>query len=177
MRPPNAGPRARSPAAAGNDRFVSSLGWGVAFVLGQLGSQPWDSAATDPVPPFSPDAEPVNILCLDGGGIRGRNQVVLVEELEAALGSPVADQFDLVAGTSIGGCGALFVARYGAHATAMARTAMRALQERCFAQPSRRQLLSRGHLCRDARREFMCELCGPEEGLALPPSHRPRQAY
>ena len=114
MRPPVAGPRARSPAAAGNDRFVSSLGWGVAFVLGQLGSQPWDSAATDPVPPFSPDAEPVNILCLDGGGIRGRNQVVLVEELEAALGSPVADQFDLVAGTSIGGCGALFVARYGA---------------------------------------------------------------
>jgi hypothetical protein len=57
----------------------------------------------------------------------------------------------------------------------MARTAMRALQERCFAQPSRRQLLSRGHLCRDARREFMTELCGPEE-LALPPSHRPRQA-
>ena len=111
------------------------------------------------MPPFSPDAEPVNILCLDGGGIRGRNQVVLVEELEAALGSPVADQFDLVAGTSIGGCGALFVARYGAHATAMARTAMRALQERCFAQPSRRQLLSRGHLCRDARREFMAELC------------------
>ena len=83
-------------------------------LLGQLGSQPWDSAATDPVPPFSSDAEPVNILCLDGGGIRGRNQVVLVEELEAALGSPVADQFDLVAGTSIGGCGALFVARYGA---------------------------------------------------------------
>ena len=113
MRPPVAGPRARSPATAGNDRFVSSLGWGVAFVLGQLGSQPWDSAATEPVPPFSPDAEPVNILCLDGGGIRGRNQVVLVEELEAALGSPVADQFDLVAGTSIGGCGALFVARYG----------------------------------------------------------------
>ena len=59
MRPPVAGPRARSPATAGNDRFVSSLGWGVAFVLGQLGSQPWDSAVTEPVPPFSPDAEPV----------------------------------------------------------------------------------------------------------------------
>jgi hypothetical protein len=43
--------RARTPAAAGNDRLVSSLGWGVAFVLGQLGSQPWDSAATDAVLP------------------------------------------------------------------------------------------------------------------------------
>ena len=102
MRPP-ARLRARTPAAAGNDRFVSSVGWGVAFVLGQLGSQPWDSAAMDAVPPFSPDAEPVNILCMDGGGIRGRNQVVIVEELEAALGWPVAEQFDLVAGTSIGG--------------------------------------------------------------------------
>ena len=50
MRPP-ASLRARTPAAAGNDRFVSSVGWGVAFVLGQLGSQPWDSAAMDAVPP------------------------------------------------------------------------------------------------------------------------------
>ena len=173
MRPP-AGLRARAPAAAREDRLVSSMGWGVAFVLGQLGSQPWDSAAMDAVPPFSPDAEPVNILCMDGGGIRGRNQVVIVEELEAALGWPVAEQFDLVAGTSIGGCGALFVAKYGARATAMARTAMRELQLQCFAQPSRRQLLSQGHLCRDARREFMIELCGPDEDLALPPSHSPR---
>jgi patatin-like phospholipase/acyl hydrolase len=35
--------------------------------------------------------------------------VVIVEELEAALGWPVAETFDLVAGTSIGGCGALSV--------------------------------------------------------------------
>ena len=76
--------------------------------------------------------------------------MVIVEELEASLGWPVAEQFDLVAGTSIGGCGALFVAKYGARATAMARTAMRELQLQCFAQPSRRQLLSQGHLCRDA---------------------------
>jgi len=50
MRPPT-GLRARAPAAAREDRLVSSMGWGVAFVLGQLGSQPWDSAAMDAVPP------------------------------------------------------------------------------------------------------------------------------
>ena len=112
----------------------------------------------------------------DGGAIKGRNLLVMVEEIEAALGNQsVAEYFDLVAGTSIGGCGALFISHYpevGA-ATRMGRRALRELQERCFAQPSRRQLLSRGHLCRDARREFMSELCGPEEKLALPPSHRP----
>ena len=70
-------------------------------MLGQLGSRQWDSA-TDAAA-FAQDAEPVNILCMDGGGIRGRNQVVIVEELEAALGGPLSEQFDLVAGTSIGG--------------------------------------------------------------------------
>ena len=104
MRVPT-GPRARAPAAAPNDRLLTSVGWGVAFVRGQLGTQLWDESAMDAVP-FAPDAEPVNILCMDGGGIRGRNQVVIIEELEAALGWPVAEQFDLVAGTSIGGCGA-----------------------------------------------------------------------
>lgn len=113
-------------------------------------------------PQFAPDAKPINILCIDGGGIRGRNLMVMVEELEKALGRPLADEFDLVAGSSIGGCGALFLQRYGAKATTMARQAMSQLQSRCFAQRSKARLLSLGHYCQDARREFMLELCGRE---------------
>ena len=49
---------------------------------GQLGTQLWDESAIDAVP-FAPDAEPVNILCMDGGGIRGRNQVVIIAPCNA----------------------------------------------------------------------------------------------
>ena len=67
----------------------------------------------------------------------------MVEEIEAATGSSVSSLFDLVAGTSIGGCGALFVNKYPrlGKATTMARRALRELQNRCFAHKSGRQLL------------------------------------
>jgi len=52
---------------------------------------------------------PLNILCMDGGGMRGLNLLVMAEEIELQTGKPLASLFDLVAGTSIGGCGALFV--------------------------------------------------------------------
>ena len=42
---------------------------------------------------------------MDGGGILGRNHMVIVEEMEAATGVPASESFDLVGGTSIGGCG------------------------------------------------------------------------
>ena len=119
--------------------------------------------------------EPLNILCLDGGAIKGRNLLVMVEEIEAALGNQsVAEYFDLVAGTSIGGCGALFISHYpevGA-ATRMGRRALRELQERCFAQGSRDRLFRKGHYLRDERREFMIELCG--RGISLRAARGPR---
>ena len=42
---------------------------------------------------------PVNILCMDGGGIRGRNLLVMVEEIERMCGQPVSELFDLVTPT------------------------------------------------------------------------------
>lgn len=44
-----------------------------------------------------------HILCLSGGGFRGLYTACLLEELEAKAGKPLADCFDLLAGTSIGG--------------------------------------------------------------------------
>eukprot|EP00966_Prymnesium_polylepis_P233040 5389686-Prymnesium_polylepis.1 len=73
--------------------------------------------------------------------------MVLVEEIERVTGAPVAEQFDIVAGTSIGGCGALFINRYAqpGQAVAVAREAMQELQNTCFADASKRRLLVEGH--------------------------------
>lgn len=49
-------------------------------------------------------------LCLDGGGIRGLVLVIMLREIEQALGQPVIDCFDWVAGTSTGGILALALA-------------------------------------------------------------------
>ena len=48
-------------------------------------------------------ANSFQILAFDGGGIRGAFGAALVAGLEARLGRPITDYFDLVAGTSTGG--------------------------------------------------------------------------
>lgn len=45
----------------------------------------------------------VRVLSIDGGGVRGMIPAIIIAELERAAGKPVADLFDLVAGTSTGG--------------------------------------------------------------------------
>jgi patatin-like phospholipase/acyl hydrolase len=45
----------------------------------------------------------VDILCIDGGGIRGIIPAMVLAELEARSGRPIAELFDLIAGTSTGG--------------------------------------------------------------------------
>ena len=45
---------------------------------------------------------PFQILAFDGGGIRGAFGIGLVAELEQRLGRPLAEYFDLIAGTSTG---------------------------------------------------------------------------
>jgi len=101
--------------------------------------------------------------------MRGRNLLVIAEEMELQTGKPLSSLFELVAGTSIGGCGALFLNKYPApgEATHMARRALRMLQERCFAPDARSygHLWRDGHLCLDRRREFMLELCGTRQPL------------
>ena len=51
----------------------------------------------------NPATPPFQILCLSGGGYRGLYTASLLEELEAKAEKPLAQVFDLIAGTSIGG--------------------------------------------------------------------------
>lgn len=51
------------------------------------------------------------ILALSGGGARGLFTAAILEQLEKAIGFPVASRFDLIAGTSIGGILALGLAK------------------------------------------------------------------
>ena len=57
---------------------------------------------------------PFRILALDGGGIRGIIPAVLLAELERRTRRPIAELFDLIAGTSTGGILALGLVRPGA---------------------------------------------------------------
>jgi len=50
----------------------------------------------------SRDRRPFRILSLDGGGIRGAFTAAFAAEIERHLGVPLADYFDLIAGTSTG---------------------------------------------------------------------------
>jgi patatin-like phospholipase/acyl hydrolase len=43
------------------------------------------------------------VLSIDGGGIRGVIPAYLLNEIEVATGKPIANQFDLIVGTSTGG--------------------------------------------------------------------------
>jgi len=49
----------------------------------------------------------VQVLCLDGGGIRGLVLIQILAALEEAAGVPMKDLFDWVGGTSTGGILAL----------------------------------------------------------------------
>ena len=51
--------------------------------------------------------QPVKILALDGGGIRGIIPAMLLAHIESLTGRPIAKLFDLLAGTSTGGILAL----------------------------------------------------------------------
>jgi hypothetical protein len=45
---------------------------------------------------------PKRILSLDGGGIRGRITLGILKQIEAQVGAPLSDYFDLIGGTSTG---------------------------------------------------------------------------
>ncbi len=50
---------------------------------------------------------PIKVLAIDGGGIRGIIPAIILEAFEQALGKPLHEVFDLIAGTSTGGIIAL----------------------------------------------------------------------
>ena len=47
------------------------------------------------------------ILCLDGGGIKGLNQIEILRQIEVTTGKNIVDLFDWIVGTSTGGIIAL----------------------------------------------------------------------
>jgi patatin-like phospholipase/acyl hydrolase len=57
--------------------------------------------------------EPVKILAIDGGGIRGLIPAVVLAGLEQKNGKRIAEMFDLIAGTSTGGILALALTKPG----------------------------------------------------------------
>lgn len=64
-----------------------------------------------PLPCFnSGKTKRCHALCLDGGGIRGLVLIVMLMELEKAVGQPILHCFDWVAGTSTGAILALGLA-------------------------------------------------------------------
>jgi uncharacterized protein len=54
-----------------------------------------------------PIEEPIKILSIDGGGIRGIIPALVLAEIERRTGRPACETFDLIAGTSTGGIIAL----------------------------------------------------------------------
>jgi len=55
-------------------------------------------------------SEPFRILSLSGGGYRGLYTAKVLQSLEHKYGAPLANHFDLISGTSIGGILALLIA-------------------------------------------------------------------
>ncbi|MCD6015099.1 MAG: Patatin [Solirubrobacterales bacterium] len=58
-------------------------------------------------------APPYRILSIDGGGIKGLIPAVVLDRVEQRVGRPIADCFDLIAGTSSGGILAVALTRAG----------------------------------------------------------------
>ena len=129
-----------------------------------------DQLLAPSVKPAPRSSRPLRILSLDGGGMKGRNIATMIDVLERETGAPIARSFDLVVGTSIGGCGALFVNRFGDEALAASKLAFARLQTRCFEPRKRHHFFLKGHTCVDERSALVRELCGDERLVPEPRS-------
>jgi len=118
----------------------------------------------------------LRVLCLDGGGMRGLNLLIIIKELEKRTGVPASQLFDVVAGTSIGGCGALFLHHFADDATEQAQAALEGLRTRCFANTSPGRLMLRGRRCHDDRAGLLRDLTGSDE-VPLLSSHINEKPY
>lgn len=136
-----------------------------ALAVGPLRSWGMAALAVGAVTKVARRKRRLRVLCLDGGGMKGRNLLLMIQEIERRAGRPISELFDVVCGTSIGGCGALFIARFGRDATEVASSAFRGLQERCFATSSRVRFFQEGLWCTDERADLVTELLG---GADLP---------
>jgi predicted acylesterase/phospholipase RssA len=161
---------AHRPSGGDAGGLLSTLGWALVFMHSRLDRRlahyrGWETSHAQP--PITDgyverDLSPVSLLVMDGGGIKGRNLMVMVEEIEIATGKPASAMFDLVAGTSIGGAGALFLGKYGRAGVQKSREAMTELQYRCLANRSVNRLFRAGHICHDDRQQFVIDVCGKD---------------
>ena len=57
--------------------------------------------------PTVPTRRKKNVLCIDGGGVKGVVSLHVLAAIEAATGKPIRELFDLIVGCSAGGITAL----------------------------------------------------------------------
>jgi predicted acylesterase/phospholipase RssA len=63
---------------------------------------------------FSNDADPINIICMDGGAMKGYSHAAIWSELQNMTGSgDFVEYFDMACGTSVGGQAALMAGHNG----------------------------------------------------------------
>ena len=77
---------------------------------------------------------PVCVLSMDGGGTRGLVIAALLDEIEARVGYPLAECFDLVCGSSTGGVTALHLVHGAQPTSAVAeyRASIERVRSRCL---------------------------------------------
>jgi uncharacterized protein len=96
-------------------------------------------------------ASTFNILCIDGGGIRGIIPALVLAEIESRTGRPIHQLFNLIAGTSTGGILALGLVKPGKRGRAQytAKELARFYENegsRIFSRSLLHQVLSLGNL-------------------------------
>jgi hypothetical protein len=52
---------------------------------------------------------PLRILTIDGGGMKGMNTIAMLREIQNRCNLPINELFDLIGGTSAGGCAAIYI--------------------------------------------------------------------
>ena len=92
---------------------------------------------------------PVCVLSMDGGGTRGLVIAALLDEIEAQVGYPLAECFDLVCGSSTGGVAALHLVHGAQPTSAVAeyRASIERVRSRCLGRQSPARLVVDGHRC------------------------------
>jgi uncharacterized protein len=99
-------------------------------------------------------SKPIRILSIDGGGIRGVIPAMILARIESLTGKPIAELFELIAGTSTGGILTLGLTKPGPDGRPQYPAAeMVGLYQqeggRIFHRPALRKILALGNLAED----------------------------
>jgi len=110
------------------------------------------------------DLEPINILCMDGGGMKGFALQAMLQEFMHGMcpGRDLSDLFDLIGGTSVGGLAALTLGHHRTFDKGYETCCEWAekVRKNTFAKWSITQMITKGHLMIDKREEIFHETFG-----------------